>query len=39
VCYSYQRGECERGDACRFSHEAEEGAELPDSAAAMSGAI
>ena len=23
VCYAFQKGECTRGDACRFSHEAE----------------
>ena len=22
TCYAFQRGECDRGDACRFSHEA-----------------
>ena len=21
VCFAFQRGECERGSACRFSHE------------------
>ena len=21
-CYAFQRGECDRGDSCRFSHEA-----------------
>lgn len=24
VCYSFQRGECNRGDACRYLHEAQE---------------
>lgn len=24
VCYAFQKGECERGDACRFLHEKEE---------------
>ena len=21
VCFAFQRGECERGNSCRFSHE------------------
>lgn len=25
VCYNYQKGACDRGDACRFSHEDEAG--------------
>ena len=33
VCYAHQRGECDRGDSCRYSHDASAGA-----AAAGSGA-
>lgn len=25
VCYAHQRGECQRGESCRFSHSNEEG--------------
>jgi hypothetical protein len=31
VCYAFQKGECTRGDECRFAHEiAEEGADADD---------
>jgi RNA-binding motif X-linked protein 2 len=32
VCYAFQKGECNRGDACRFSHDEQ----VPDPACAMS---